>query len=231
VKNWKWLMVGAACSQFLFACAPEVMVAEDDEAGGAAGARTTGDAGSGGTGAGTGGSSGGAPQGGGGSASVSCPCSRRAEAPISMDCPRGSDQTSTATVGPDGANVVLTGTRQTRGVPFKLEIFPGSLDDETEIGLVELAASPPSGFVDWSPIYAVEPAGIDFVQGAAIQIPAYSSLTMLDRAIAIYFSESADGPFEKLTDSYVNAGFLQATALKTGFYFVGYPAAGEGSCP
>ena len=241
MKNWKWLMVGVACSQFVLACAPEVMVAEDDEAGGAGGAPATGDAGTGGTGgpaAGTGGGSGGAPLGGGGvpqgiagSTNVSCPCSRRAEAPISMDCPRGTDRASAAMVGPGGANVVLTGTRQTRGVPFELEIFAGSLENETEIVIVESSEAPPKGFVDWSPVYAIEPAELGFVQGAAIQIPAFSSLTSLDSGMAIYFSDSADGPFEKLADSYVNAGFLQATALKTGFFFVGYPSADDGSCP
>jgi hypothetical protein len=34
-----------------------------------------------------------------------------------------------------------------------------------------------------------------------------------------------------LADSYINAGFSQATALKTGYFFVGYPAASDSGCP
>jgi hypothetical protein len=239
MNNVKWLCVGAAFWNLLVACAPQVTVAEDD-AGGAAGEPALGEAGAGPV-IGIGGSSGGptqgtagnGPQGSAGAVATTCPCSRRAEAPISMQCPRGSDRAIAMNVGPDGGSIALSGTRQTQaqGVPVKLDIFAGSLENETKITLLESSLSPPDGFVDWSPVYVIEPTGLDFVQGSGITIPWRNSLQEIDDSLAIYFAETADGPFEKLADSYVNAGFSQATALKAGYFFVGYPAASDSGCP
>jgi hypothetical protein len=48
-------------------------------------------------------------------------------------------------------------------------------------------------------------------------------LVVAQRRRSLKFGHSAlgDGPFERMEDSYQNAGFSQATILRTGYFFVG----------
>ena len=126
--------------------------------------------------------------------------------------------------GPLGGTVRVSGTPNTRGVDAQAKIAGGALMKTTTVVLTELQAEPPAGFVDYSPVYSVEP--LDLVLGAPGQIvlPGTNTGDTYPGALAIYYTPSANEPFRRLQDSYTNAGFWQATLLHGGYYFVGYPA-------
>jgi len=172
------------------------------------------------------------PSDGGNPNLTSCPCSRSLDSAPSMWCPRGADVAVTATLGPQGGTVTLDGTPDTLGVPFQIQIYPNSLTATTDITLRELSVSPPAGFTDFSPIYEIDPPGLTFEQGGAIQVNevnvANGRVSWQD--LAIYAAESADGPWRKLDDQQPNAGFTTATLLSTGFFFIGRPSSEDAAC-
>ncbi|HEV8547624.1 MAG TPA: hypothetical protein VGQ57_01330 [Polyangiaceae bacterium] len=152
----------------------------------------------------------------------SCPCSRRACAPPSMSCPRGSGKRASATLGSAGGKVALSET----GVGFSLEVFSGSLAAATRVDLVERTTPTPDDFVDWSPIYAVEPVSLELVNGGTLSVPyrvPHAGGGTVPRSIGLYRALDLEGPWERVADSYNNAGFVQATALGGGYFMVGYP--------
>ncbi|HSU42058.1 MAG TPA: hypothetical protein VLJ38_20905 [Polyangiaceae bacterium] len=158
---------------------------------------------------------------------ASCPCSRRACSAVSMSCPRGSGTSKTRRIGADGGTAALDGTRATRGVPFSVTAFAGSLTKPVDVKLSELAAPTPDGYEDWSPIFALEPFSLEFVNGAALEIPwavPHAGGGTISRELTTFTSASLDGPWQPLADNYVNAGFCQATLLTGGYFFVGYTA-------
>jgi hypothetical protein len=143
-----------------------------------------------------------------------------------MSCPVGSGSASTTTLGREGGTAALSGTRSTRGVPFSLEIFAGSLDTNVKVKLSELAIPTPEGYEDWSPIYAIEPTSLELKNGGALALPwevPHPGGGSVPRTVGIFTAESLDGPWERLPDSYLNAGFSQATVLTGGYFFVGLP--------
>lgn len=155
-----------------------------------------------------------------------CPCSRRACSPPSMDCPRGAGTSTSTRLGPAGGTASLDGTPSTVGVPFSLDVFPGSLATDVNVELRELSVPTPDGFVDWSPVYAVEPGALELTNGGALRIPwrvPHSGGGTVPKTLTVYASASLSGPWQSLPDSYTNAGFSQATALGGGYFFVGYP--------
>jgi hypothetical protein len=127
-----------------------------------------------------------------------------------------------ATIGTTGGDAQLSGTASTIGVPFRVRVFAGSLSSSTELTLTELTQAAPVEFVDYSPVYRVEPDDLDFVNGGEVAIPWQVPSGQVP-PLAIYYSESVDGPFELMEDSYQNAGFSQATLLRSGYFFVGAP--------
>jgi hypothetical protein len=161
-----------------------------------------------------------------------CPCSRRVEAPINRNCPRGSGASLTTTIGPAGGDAELSGTASTVGVPFRVQVTGGSLEEDTELTLTELTQAAPVDFVDYSPLYRVAPDDLEFVNGGEVAIPWTVPSGRVPSDLAIYHSASIDGPFELLTDTYQNAGFSQATLLYSGYFFVGSPKTEElENCP
>jgi hypothetical protein len=157
----------------------------------------------------------------------SCPCSRRACSPPSMSCPRGTGKSATTRIGPDGGTASLS---LPRSVPFQVEVFAGSLSSDVDLTLTELAESTPEGYEDWSPIFAIEPLAVDFLNGGALEIPwevPHSGGGTVPRALTTFTAASLDGPWLPLADNYVNAGFCQATVLRGGYFFVGLAAADD----
>ncbi len=152
-----------------------------------------------------------------------CPCSRRPTAPVSFNCPRGSGESVSMTIGPDGGDALLAGTTATRGAPFRIEVFAGSLEEQVELTLTELTLAPHEDFFDYSPVFRVEPDELDFVNGGEVSIPWQVANGQVPGDLAIYHSDSPDGPFELLADSYQNAGFSQATLLRSGYFLVASP--------
>jgi hypothetical protein len=242
---------GLAALVIVGACAPEVTVSRDEEenaggagasdsTGGTAGTEQTG--GTAGNPPETGGSAptggvagdGIAPTGGvagenvggagtGGVGPTTCHCSRRPDAPLSRNCPRGAGVSIYEHIEEAGNDVELSGTAATVGSPFRVRVFAGSVPYNTEMVLTELTLAAPQEFFDYSPVYRVEPDALDFVNGGEVSIPWQAADGWVPTDLAIYYSESEDGPFERMEDSYQNAGFAQATILRSGYFFVGTP--------
>ena len=87
----------------------------------------------------------------------------------------------------------------------------------------------PSGFTDYSLLYAIEPADLSLKVPASVRLPWAIQLQegvtfSVNPALAIYSSRSAAVGFEKRPDSYTNAGFNQASLDRLGYLFAGYPA-------
>lgn len=260
MKNGKMVVWGMGLSvlgvSVFVGCAPTITVSRDDEPGGSAGVEDPGGSlGGGGSNGGSGvtepGGRGGsdiaagnggtglvAGAGGGGGAVVvtpppdGCPCSRRLTSPVSRECPRGAGTSTTTSIGAQGGDAQLNGTPSTIGVPFRVRVFPGSLDASTKLKLSETTLSPPIGLFDVSPVYRVEPDAVDFVNGGEISLPWTVPSGFVPQGIAIYHSESPTGPWERMADSYQNAGFEQATITRSGYFIAAYPRTDElENCP
>lgn len=161
----------------------------------------------------------------GGAPGSACPCTRRLDAPTSSKCPRGADESVTMRVGPEGGILKLSGQQaRASGVAFELHIPPRALANAVAITVTELREPPPAGFSDWSPLYRVEPAGLVLNGAAALRVPWSNVDGEVNRALTTYAAPTSAGPYEPLSDSYVNAGFTQASLHRLGFLFVGAPA-------
>lgn len=256
MKNRHWVVwvfgVGlAGAATGLGACAPSVTVSRDDEPGGTGGTDfldggSGPSAGHGGLGSGQGGSSGG--QGGSSGSAITdgsagaepelpdppenCPCTRRPTGALSRYCPRGAGTSTETLVGPAGGDAALEGTPSTIGVPFRARVFAGSLDSDTNLVLSETTLPPPDDFFDVSPVYRIEPDGLDFTNGGEVSLPYQVPSGLVPREISIYYAESPDGPWTLMADSYDNAGFEQATLVRSGYFISAYPKVGElTACP
>jgi hypothetical protein len=161
-----------------------------------------------------------------------CPCSRRPTSPVSRDCPRGAGLTLTDTIGPEGGELALSHTQSTVGVPFRVNVFAGSLEVLTTFKLSETTLSPPVGLFDVSPVYRVESSVAELATGGEITVPWTVPSGFVPQGIAIYFADSPDGPWERIDDSYTNAGFEQATLTRPGYFIAAYPRTSElENCP
>src|SRR5579883_159473 len=75
----------------------------------------------------------------------------------------GTGASVTAMIGADGGSLSLEGV--------VLTIPPGALDDTQSIGIVSTRELPPAGFVNRSPLYRFEPAGLAFAKPVTVTIP------------------------------------------------------------
>jgi hypothetical protein len=113
-----------------------------------------------------------------------------------------------------------------------VKIAPGSLDVLTTFKLSETTLSPPIGLFDVSPVYRVESSAAAFANGGEVSVPWTVPSGAVPQGIAVYFSESPDGPWTPIEDSYMNAGFEQATITGSGYFIAAYPPTPElASCP
>ncbi len=128
-------------------------------------------------------------------------------------------------VGAAGGTVALgeTAATQGAGVAFTIKVPPNALHTETPIVITETRDAPPAGYVDYSPVYRVEPDTLSFDLTPMLSIPWQNALTHIDRTLSIYWAASESEPFERLGDSYTNAGFSQASLPGPGYFFVGFP--------
>jgi hypothetical protein len=171
-----------------------------------------------------------------------CPCTRRpgvgqsTGAGIYAACAVGSGDRTTINVTPDGgdyflgASELLCGAQaRASGVNFELIVPPNAVSVSTTLTLTETKLPPPSEYVDGSPVYSIEPAGLTFAAPIAINVP-FGALNGVQPAFSIYVSNGA--AFTRAADSYMNAGFMQGSITQTGELFVGVPkTAAERSCP
>jgi hypothetical protein len=138
----------------------------------------------------------------------------------------GVGQTAYATIGPAGGMLMLHGQQSNRtNVPFEVTFPPGALTTDTRISVTETDLPPPSGIIDFSPVYLVEPRGLTLAKVASMQIPWSSNLTAIPSTLAIYArDENGTCGFKRLGDSYTNAGFEQASLTEFSYLLVGYPS-------
>lgn len=152
-----------------------------------------------------------------------CACTRRPGSGTSWQCPIGVGQSASATIGPKGGTVSLYGQQGAgSGVAFELVIPPTALDHDVKITIVETSEAPLGSFVDFSPVYRIEPTDLTFAVPVKVRIPWGNSLTQVSNALSIYWAGGCGGTFERVPDSYVNAGFNQASTKQLGWAIVGY---------
>jgi hypothetical protein len=185
------------------------------------------------TGGGPGGVGGIVPSGNGGAGSTVCHCTRRPEGPSSWQCPIGVGQSVSMTVGRAGGTISLTGQQgQSSGVPFSLDIPPTALLAPTTITITETTIAPSDGYVDYSPVYRLDPPGLAFAVPVPIAVPWGNSGSSDSASLAIYAAPDQSASFQSLADSYTNAGFEQGSVKNGGLFFVGYPeTSANPACP
>jgi hypothetical protein len=155
-----------------------------------------------------------------------CPCTRRPGQGNSYKCPMGAGQTVTALIDASGGTLVLGGQQgPASGVNFQITFPPLALAGPTQISVTETSLPPPAELGDWSPVYLMEPVGLKLAKVAALRIP-WSNVDSTVPPLAIY-ERTPSGPcdFERLADSYTNAGFEQASLVQLGYVVVGTPIA------
>jgi hypothetical protein len=174
-------------------------------------------------------------------AAASCACTRRPGAGSSLQCPAGVGEYSESTIGPAGGTVQVQGRQfAASGVAAELDFPPTAIAMPTDIKLIETNIPPPQDFIDWSPVYLVEPAGLALSVRTPMRLPwssgpvpsPQSGPTAVTAAgLSIWFS--ADGScFTRVSDSYTNAGFEQGSVTQLGYFIVGTPRTGAtASCP
>jgi hypothetical protein len=159
-----------------------------------------------------------------------CPCSRaagRANPPSGWTCPAGTGASASATIGPAGGTLSLvTGTS---GVTLELDVPAGALAETTQLTVTELPGPTPTDYTDYSPVYKLAPTNVTFKVPAHLRLPWSLALKAGvvfygKKELSIYFASCAPDGFARLPDSYVNAGFSQASLDRLGYVFAGYPA-------
>jgi hypothetical protein len=164
---------------------------------------------------------------------ANCPCSRRPGANNSFKCAMGTGQSITQRVGAAGGSVHLTAQQgASSGVDFQIDIPPTTLQVEVQVEVTETTNPPPAAFVDYSPIYLVEPREVSSQFPIHLTLPFGGNDGEIPGTLAIYAAADPAGPFERVSDSYINAGFLQGSIPHFGAFFAGSPrSAAEAACP
>jgi len=167
-----------------------------------------------------------------------CPCTRRPGPGNSAECPQGGNASTSAVIGPQGGTIMLIGQQGlSSGVAFTLDIPPGALSTSTLLTLTETDLSPPSDFVDFSPVYRIGPLGVTFSKPVALRVPSGGGFvggmgTGSVRAAAVFETQQTACSLGRLADSYENAGVFQASIAYTGYIFVGsLKTADLAACP
>jgi hypothetical protein len=205
--------------------------------GGVGGAGISGAAGGFGATGGSGGSGGAGGSGGSGGVGgnvcttpLDCPCTRRPGIGNCFICPMGKGQSNSA-IGSArvGVSLVLY-AQQGAGVPFFLTVPPRALPSDVRITVTETTIAPPFDYVDYSPVYVIE-SSLPALLPMQLLVP-YSNKSGDVANLAIYYASDPSGPFSRVADSNVSAGFIEGSISQFGALFVGYPKApGQLSCP
>jgi hypothetical protein len=163
-----------------------------------------------------------------------CPCTRRPGRGNSFQCPQGANESASGEILPGQSNQLqLNGQQGAKsGMFFAVDLPPGAFDTAIDMTVIETDLSPPVGFVDYSPIYRVGPVGLSLLKLATLRIPISNTANVPPNALVYEGSASDPCNFEPIADTVINAGVVQASMTKTGFFFVGVPkTAAQASCP
>jgi hypothetical protein len=155
-----------------------------------------------------------------------CPCTRRPGPGNSFMCPMGSGRFGSYHV-PEAGGTIEFATEQ--GTPLRLKIPSGALHGATTITITETECPPPASFIDGSPVYQIDPPDLTFAKPVLISVP-YAVRSGLVPPFDIYLTNG--GKFERVADSYRNAGFLEGSISHLGSVMAAKPKTGaEQSCP
>lgn len=161
-----------------------------------------------------------------------CGCTRRpAGAPNPFRCPRGLGEYVSTVIGPSGGSVEIQGRQYAAtGISARIDVPPTAIATPTTIVLTETAIPPPHDFVDWSPVYRVEPVGLALSSPTMIRFPS-SNLGSVPSDLALWFS--ADGTcFTQVPDSFLNTDVAMGFTQTLGYYLVGVArSASTLACP
>lgn len=150
-----------------------------------------------------------------------CRCTRRCGVQALSQCTRGTGLQVTKRLGVAGGNIDNA---------LRLTVPGGALRSTTRVSVVETGWDPPSNFIDWSPIYLVDFGGEPLATSALFDLPVSNTGNTLPREIRVFRSPTGDGEWEPLSDSYMNAGFVQASLLGAGALIAGYWESELGAC-
>ncbi len=92
------------------------------------------------------------------------------------------------------------------------------------ITITETSESPPNDYVDVSPVYRFDPPNLTFTLPVAVRMPIGNGSGTYPGTIGMYWSTATEGHFERVEDSYLNAGFLQGSTTRLGKAFGAIPA-------
>jgi len=136
-------------------------------------------------------------------------------------------------VGAAGGSVHLTAQQgASSGVDFRIDVPPTTLQGDVEVQITETTHPPPADFVDYSPIYLVSPSDVSSEFQIKLTVPFGGNDGEIPGTLAIYAAADPVGPFERVSDSYINAGFLQGSITHFGAFFAASPrTAEEAACP
>jgi hypothetical protein len=142
-------------------------------------------------------------------------------------------ESTTQHVGVAGGSVRLTAQQgASSGVDFRIDVPPTTMQADVEVRITETTNPPPADFVDYSPIYLVEPGDVRSQFPIKLTVPFGGNDGGMPRTLAIYAAADPAGPFERVSDSYINAGFLQGSITHFGAFFAGSPrTAAQAACP
>jgi hypothetical protein len=159
-----------------------------------------------------------------------CICSRapgRTTTVPGITCPPGTGASASATIGPEGGKLFFD--QMHSGVALVLEVPSGAVSTPTTFKVTELAQDTPAELQDYTAIYSFEPTGLALARPARLRLPWNVELAQgagyeTPPGLSVYRAASPSGAWERLGDSYVNAGFSQASLDRLGFVLAGFPA-------
>jgi hypothetical protein len=157
-----------------------------------------------------------------------CGCTRGAGAQPSPQCPVGVGEMTTAIIGEEGGTVSLAGRQSiVSGVAAEVDFPPSAFTSTTVVILTETTLPPPSGLLDWSPVYLLQPLTSQLATPATVRLP-WSNSAANAVGLSIWTYNNA-GCWTPLADSQTGEGFEQATIETLEFLVVGTTAAAASS--
>jgi hypothetical protein len=154
-----------------------------------------------------------------------CLCTRRSMI-SAHDCPHGANQLGKATIGPEGGVLRFMSLQGSiSGVAFELTVPPMALASPTTITITETSTPPPAGFVDYSPLYRIDPVDLVLSFPAQVRVPFSNGpgFGVFDRNLGLFVGTCTLQP---VPNAYANAGFEQGSITGGGYLIVGYGSAG-----
>ncbi len=161
----------------------------------------------------------------GGSTQGLCLCTRRSMI-SARNCPHGANHSGTATIGPEGGVLRFMSLQGSiSGVAFELTVPPMALASPTTITITETSAPPPAGFVDYSPLYRIDPEDLVLSFPAQVRVPFSngSGIGVFDKNLGLFVGTCTLQP---VPNAFPNAGFEQGSIAGGGYLIVGYGSAG-----